>query len=74
MANTVTNAEFTRTLANTLSRVAVLPMPAFLARLVFGEMADAMLLASTRVNSKRLAMQGFEFEFTALEKALDKMH
>ena len=74
VANTVTNAEFTRTLANTLSRVAVLPMPAFLARLIFGEMGDAMLLASTRVNSKRLAMQGFEFEFTVLEKALNKIH
>ena len=74
VANTVTNAEFTLALANTLSRAAVLPMPAFLARLIFGEMADAMLLTSTRVNSKRLAMQGFEFEFTVLEKALDKIH
>jgi len=74
VSDATTNSEFTDTLANTLSRVAGLPMPAFLARFIFGEMADATLLASTRVNSKLLATQGFEFEFTILKKALQKMH
>ena len=74
VSGATTNSEFTDTLANTLSRVARLPMPAFLARFIFGEMADATLLASTRVNSKLLATQGFEFEFTILKKALQKMH
>ena len=36
----VTNAEFTSTLASVLSRPAIFPMPAFAARLAFGEMAD----------------------------------
>ena len=45
----VTNAEFTRTLGRVLSRPTVFPMPAFVARLAFGEMADALLLCSARV-------------------------
>ena len=47
--NPVRNAEFTATLASVLSRPAILPMPAFAARLAFGQMADELLLASQRV-------------------------
>ena len=45
----VTIKEFTQTLGRVLSRPTVMPMPAFAARLAFGEMADALLLSSTRV-------------------------
>ncbi len=45
----VTNAEFTKTLGRALSRPTIFPIPAFGVRLVFGEMADALLLASQRV-------------------------
>jgi uncharacterized protein (TIGR01777 family) len=47
--NPVTNAEFTKTLASALSRPAIFPVPAFAARLAFGQMADELLLASQRV-------------------------
>ena len=68
--NQVTNAEFTRTLARVLSRPAILPLPAFGARLAFGELADALLLASQRVTPERLRESGYRFRFADLEAAL----
>ena len=68
--NPVTNAEFTRTLARVLSRPAFLPMPAFAARLAFGELADAILLSSQRVEPARLKAGGYEFRHARLEDAL----
>src|SRR5918999_18364 len=50
----VTNEQFTRALGEVLSRPTVMSMPAFAARLAFGEMADEMLLVSQRVMPKRL--------------------
>jgi uncharacterized protein (TIGR01777 family) len=66
----VTNREFTKTLGRVLHRPTVFPMPAFLARLALGEMANDLLLASTRVVPKRLAGAGFRFEYPELETAL----
>jgi uncharacterized protein (TIGR01777 family) len=66
----VSNAEFTRTLARVLSRPAIAPMPAFAARLAFGEMADALLLASQRVMPTRLQATGYQFRYPELERAL----
>lgn len=66
----VTNTEFTRTLARVLSRPAFLPLPGFAARLLFGEMADALLLASARVMPARLQASGYRFQFPDLESAL----
>lgn len=69
-ANPVTNHEFTKTLAHVLWRPAIFPMPAFAARLAFGEMANELLLASTRVLPKRLQGTGFVFSFPELDGAL----
>ncbi len=66
----VSNAEFTRTLGRVLSRPAIAPMPAFAARLAFGEMADALLLASQRVMPTRLQASGYKFRYPELEGAL----
>ncbi len=44
--NPVTNAEFTKELANTLHRPALFPAPAFALRLAMGEMVDTLLLSS----------------------------
>jgi len=66
----VTNAEFTRILARVLLRPAVAPMPAFVARLAFGELADALLLSSQRVMPTRLQAAGYRFRFPDLEAAL----
>ena len=66
----VTNAEFTKTLGRVLRRPTFLPLPAFGARLAFGEMADALLLSSARVEPARLRADGFEFDYPDLEAAL----
>ena len=68
--NPVTNAEFTRTLGRVLRRPTIFPMPAFAARLAFGEMADALLLASQRVEPAKLLKAGYAFHFVELEPAL----
>jgi uncharacterized protein (TIGR01777 family) len=66
----VTNREFTRTLARVLRRPAFLPFPTLAARLLLGEMADALLLASTRVLPLRLTASGYAFEHPELRGAL----
>jgi hypothetical protein len=66
----VTNHEFTKTLGKVLGRPTVFPMPAFAARLAFGEMADELLLSSTRVEPKKLLESGFQFQYPGLETAL----
>jgi uncharacterized protein len=66
----VTNAEFTKTLGRVLRRPTVLPVPAFALRLLLGEVADEMLLASTRVRPSRLLDSGYRFRHPRLEAAL----
>ncbi|MEM6460270.1 MAG: DUF1731 domain-containing protein, partial [Planctomycetota bacterium] len=68
-----TNAEFTRTLARVLRRPAVLPAPRGLMRLAFGEVVDAALLASQRVEPRRLLGAGFRFRKPHLERALREL-
>jgi hypothetical protein len=69
----VTNRGFTRVLARVLSRPAIFPMPAFAARIAFGEMADALLLASQRVDPARLRQAGYQWRHPDLEPALRAM-
>lgn len=69
--NPVTNEEFTKTLGEVLYRPIFLPLPEFAINLVFGEMGDALLLDSTRVEPKRLNEAGYEFEFPDLKAALE---
>ena len=66
----VTNDEFTRTLGRVLSRPTIFPIPAFAARLAFGEMADALLLSSQRIDPSILQDKGFPFYWPTLEPAL----
>jgi len=69
----VTNEEFTKTLGRVLSRPTFMAMPAFAARLAFGEMADEMMLSSTRVAGKILNDAGFKFQYPELEGAMRAM-
>jgi len=68
--NPVTNAEFTKTLGKVLSRPTLFPIPVFGVRLAFGEMADALLLSSQRVEPSRLTKAGYQFQYLGLEEAL----
>lgn len=64
----VTNREFTRTMSKVLFRPAIAPVPAAGMRVAFGQMADELLLASTRVLPTRL--EGYAFRYPQLEPAL----
>jgi uncharacterized protein (TIGR01777 family) len=66
----VTNYEFTKTLGRVLGRPTIFPVPAFAARLAFGEMADEMLLGGVRVAPLALESAGFQFAHPTLEPAL----
>ena len=59
----VPNAEFAHTLAHVLHRPAVATIPAFALRLLYGELADAALLASQRAMPRLLEQAGFAFAY-----------
>jgi uncharacterized protein len=69
--NPVTNREFTKALGRVLSRPTIFPLPEFLIGTVFGEMGRELLLASIRVQPKRLETLGFRFQYPTLDAALD---
>lgn len=69
----VTNAEFTDTLAGVLRRPAIFPLPALVVKTVFGEMGEATLLASQRVEPVRLVGTGYPFAFTDLRSSLEHL-
>lgn len=66
----VSNRDFTKTLGRVLRRPTRFAVPAFAARLLFGEMADALLLASTRVQPGKLNASGYTFRYPELDGAL----
>jgi len=66
----VRNAEFTAALAAALHRPALFPAPAFVLRLMLGEMADALLFSSQRVVPEQLQRLGYKFLRPDLASAL----
>ncbi|HWR53092.1 MAG TPA: TIGR01777 family oxidoreductase [Bryobacteraceae bacterium] len=68
--NPVRNAEFAHALGHALGRPAVVPVPAIALKLAFGDMAKEVLLASQRVEPRRLLASRFPFRCARLEDAL----
>jgi uncharacterized protein (TIGR01777 family) len=66
----VTNSEFTKMLGKVLRRPTIFPVPAVAVRMMFGEMGQALLLSSQRVEPAQLNGSGFTFRYPALEAAL----
>ena len=69
----VRNVEFTQTLARTLHRPNLMRMPQWVLRIVFGEMADSLLLKSQRVAPTRLLATGFNFSDARLEPLMIRL-
>lgn len=65
-----TNLEFTRSMGRALHRPTIFPMPAFVARLMLGEMADELLLGGARVRATVLEQTGFQWADPELDQAL----
>ena len=68
--NPVSNREFTRALANALHRPALLPMPGWVMRLAFGQMADELLLAGQVVLPTKITNRGFEYQHSNIAEAI----
>lgn len=66
-----TNRGLTKALGKALQRPTLLKMPPFVARLVWGRMADELLLSSTRVTPQVLLESGYEFKDQSLGAVLD---
>ena len=66
----VTNKQFTKSLGKALGCPTLFKVPAIMAKLIFGQMADEMLLSSTRVTPKILLESGYEFRDQSLDAVL----
>mmetsp|Transcript_7780 Transcript_7780/g.12315 ORF Transcript_7780/g.12315 Transcript_7780/m.12315 type:complete len:351 (-) Transcript_7780:178-1230(-) len=65
-----TNAEFTAALGRALNRPAVVPVPEFAGKIIFGQMGEEMLFGGQRVLPGALTAKGFQFEDTEIGEAL----
>jgi uncharacterized protein len=66
----VRNADFATTLASVLARPAIFPLPAFAAKLAFGEMGEELLLGSQKVEPGKLISSGYPFRYRELRESL----
>jgi uncharacterized protein (TIGR01777 family) len=66
----VTNKVFTDELAKTLKRPSVFVLPNFFVKMMFGEMAEFLLLRGQKVMPEKLQKAGYSFQFSKLENAL----
>jgi len=69
--NAITNEVFTHALGHALKRPTILPMPALMVSLLFGEMGRLLLLGSARVTPSVLLNAGFKFKHEEIDSALD---
>lgn len=71
--NPVTNRELTRMIAHTLKRPLILPaVPAFIVRLIAGEVADVVLKGG-KISSEKIERAGFDFKFRTIDRALQDL-
>jgi uncharacterized protein (TIGR01777 family) len=69
----ITNEDLTKNIAKTLRKPLFMPnVPRFVLKLIFGELADA-LLEGSRASSQKIQDAGFQFEFPRLEMALEDL-
>lgn len=69
----VTNRVFTKALAHAVGKPAIVPVPAFGVKLAFGEMGEALLLSSARVEPTKLKAVEYEFMDPFLEPTLARI-
>lgn len=68
----VTSAAFAKALGRALHRPAVLPVPAFTIKVLFGERGEAVVLEGQRTLPARLLDAGFTFSYADLDAALER--
>ena len=68
-----TNGELMRTLAKLTGKPLLVPIPAWILKILYGQMASEILLSGCRVSTKKLEDSGFTFRHTNLHDALEKL-
>jgi len=71
--NPVTNAQMSRVIGKALGKPSAIPAPAFMLKIMFGKMADELLLNGLKVIPKKLLHDGFHFKFETIEEAIGKI-
>ena len=71
--NPVTNKQLTKSIGKQLIRPTIFPLPALVAKIILGEMANELLLASTRVEPSILLENGFDYKFKTFDNALTSL-
>jgi uncharacterized protein (TIGR01777 family) len=66
-----TNRELSKTLGKALEKPVIFRIPSFAAKIIFGSMADEMLLSSTRATPAVLLQAGYNFQDQSLESVLN---
>lgn len=68
--NPLTSKDFFKTLGKVMKRPSWFHVPGFLLKIIFGEMANELILWGQRTMPKRLLDAGFEFNYPEAENAL----
>ncbi|MBX9743389.1 MAG: TIGR01777 family oxidoreductase [Chthoniobacterales bacterium] len=73
MPHPTTNSEFTKTLATTLRRPALMRLPGFLLRAALGDLSY-LLLDSQHVEPKKALAHHFQFRYPTVQQALEEIY
>jgi uncharacterized protein len=68
----ITNSQFSKALAKTLHRPAIIPIPAFGLRILYGK-AAAMITEGPAILPQALQNEGFDFRYPTIEAALQQI-
>lgn len=69
--NPVTNSKFSKILAKSVKRASFIKTPAIIMKLIFGKMAEELILNGQKILPQRLLDKGYEFQFNDIEKAIE---
>ncbi len=72
--NPVQQKELARTMGKVLGKPSFIPAPAFMLRMLLGEMSREMLLSGLNIIPQRLLDEGFKFQYELVEEALKDLH
>lgn len=66
----VTNREFARTLGRALRRPSLMPVPGFVLKAMYGELAEALLLTGVRAVPAKAQAHGYHFRYPEIDIAM----
>jgi uncharacterized protein (TIGR01777 family) len=67
----ITNRQYSKALGKALARPVILKTPSILLKIVLGEMANALLLSSSRVLPEKLTNSGYQFIHPTIDQAFE---